>query len=131
MSTAGERLVQLSGLTAVSASAHLLAITQASGAGATIFASQLTLRSEQQQLTLVQPAARGPRLARQPAAALVVAAKPARVDALTRDSSLTVFTRPLERSIVSAKVTVVSVRTAPKSAVCRRSNKVANTKAGS
>lgn len=56
MSTAGQRLVALSGLPSGSAAAHLLAITTSGGTGATILASRFTLRVEQPQVVAVRRA---------------------------------------------------------------------------
>lgn len=59
MTTARERMKALSGLTGShSARAHLLAITQGTGTGQTIFASTFSVRIDEPTLSLVQRAKR-------------------------------------------------------------------------
>ena len=52
--TAGQLLVSISGLSGVSAGAHLLAIQGGSGTGKTVFASLFSVRIDEPQLAMVQ-----------------------------------------------------------------------------
>lgn len=52
MTTAGQRLVSLSGLPSGSAQAHLLAITTGTGTGETIYAPRMTVVTQQRTATV-------------------------------------------------------------------------------
>lgn len=52
--TTGQKLVELSGLSGVSAGQHLAAITAGSGPGTTIFASQFTVDMRENEIRAVQ-----------------------------------------------------------------------------
>ena len=58
MSTAGEILVSLSGLSGVSAGTHLLAITTGTGTGETVFASRFSVQIQEPLVTIFRKAKR-------------------------------------------------------------------------
>ena len=104
MSTAGARLVELSGLPSGNAGAHLLAITAGggTGTGATVFASRMTVRIERESLTLVR---RHPRVVQ---GATEKPAPAVEQSAPERRRQVAVCVTPIQRFVVSPPIELVA-----------------------
>ena len=121
----GQKLVELSGLSGVSAIAHLLAITQGSGTGPakTIFASQMVVCAETPQITLVQRE-RSQSVQHVAAEAHAVQqSRPNRICAMTKPARIDVTTTQKAWFVRQRKTSELRVSVAPKSVVTRRSRK--------
>lgn len=114
----GQKLVELSGLSGVSALTHLLAITQGSGPGETVFASQMTVCLDTQQITQLS----------RPARALAVVTAPnhqsslgyKRLDVMNRAARIDVTTSIPSLFIVQSPRRTQAVTTLPRLTVTRR-----------
>lgn len=126
MTTARERMKALSGLLgAHSARAHFLAITQGTGTGVDkiIFASQMTVSLENDQLTVVSSQHKDP----------VVSAKEATFEVSRKENRLYSFYTPSSLSVLTASNTLciesrpsrsVAVLTRPKEVSVKRRRRV-------
>ena len=122
----GQKLVELSGLSGVSAIAHLLAITQGSGTGPgkTVFAAQVTICLETPQITLVQ---RKREYAIESQSAETMTAhgdRPNRINTLTRKSRIDVTTGNEAIYIVQKRANERMVRSARKTNATRHGPRV-------
>lgn len=121
----GQKLVELSGLSSGSALAHLLAITQGTGTGVdkVVFASQMTVCLENDQLTVVSSPRKEP----------VVSAKEATLEVSRKENRLYSFYTPSSLSVLTASNTLciesrpsrsVAVLTRPKEVSVKRRRRV-------
>ena len=108
--TTGQKLVELSGLASGSALAHLLAVTQGTGSGQTIFASMFSVQIEEPRLTLVQRPKREAGEDYRPAVSRLSADTEKAVSIFTREASLSVRTEPDELFIRQGSTNSVVVR---------------------
>ena len=93
MTTVRERLKTLSGLSGLHpARAHLLAITQGSGSGQTLFASMFSVQIEEPRLTLVQHQKIEAREAYRPSVNRLSASAEKYASIFTREATLNVLT---------------------------------------
>ena len=122
----GQKLVELSGLSGVSASAHLLAITQGSGTGPakTVFASQMVVCVDEPTIVVTQ------RMAEHAVTTLLAATettqqdKPNRITAMTRPARVDVTTRQAALFVMHKAHTSAFVRTLPNTISARRKRTV-------
>ena len=123
MTTARERMKALSGLSgAHSAREHFLAITQGTGSGVDriIFASQMTVCIEDDQLSVIQ---RPSELSVSATCAQTEATqtdKPNRITAMTRPARVDVVTRQAAIYVAQKAHTSTFVRTLPNTVASRR-----------
>lgn len=111
MTTVRERLKALSGLSGSHpARAHLLAITQGSGSGQTIFASMFSVQIEEPRLFAVQRPKREARDDYRPAISRLSADTEKAVAVFTREASLSVRTESDELFIRQGTTDSVVVR---------------------
>ena len=122
----GQKLVELSGLSGVSALDHLLAITQGSGTGPakTVFASQMVVRVDEPTIVVTQ------RMAEHAVTTLLAATettqqdKPNRITAVSRPARVDVVTRQSALFVVQKAHAATFVRTLPNIAALRRNHSV-------
>ena len=109
--TAGQLLVSLSGLSGVSAGAHLLAIQGGSGTGKTVFASLFSVRIDEPQLAMVQTPKTEAREDYRPAISRLSSGDTEKaVSIFTREASLSVLTEPDELFVRQGATESVVVR---------------------
>lgn len=112
MTTAGQRLVSLSGLPSGSAQAHLLAITTGTGTGETIYAPRMTVVTQQRTATVTsrpkRAAQRVEPVAKQAKAPQKQSSK--YVYAFTKTDAITVLTGDYEVFVLD-KVSIDTVST--------------------
>lgn len=111
----GQKLVELSGLSGVSALDHLLAITQGSGTGPakTVFASQMVVRVDEPTIVVTQ------RMAEHAVTTLLAATemtqqdKPNRITSVSRSARVDVVTRQAALFVAQKARATTFVRTLP------------------
>ena len=127
MTTARERMKELSGLSGVSARVHFLAVTQSGGTGPgkTVFTSRMAISVETPQVTLVQH--KRERAVERPATETLTTQRnrPVRINTLTREPRIDAMPGVLNLYIVQKRNYETVVRTAPNSVVTRRKHKTA------
>ena len=122
MATLASRTKELSGLASGTLAAHLLAITQGTGTGVDriIFASQMTVSLEDDQVSVIQ---RPSELSVSAACAQTEATqtdKPNRITAMTRPARVDVMTRPAALFVMQKTHASTFVRTLPNTVASRR-----------
>ena len=127
--TTGQKLVELSGLASGSALAHLLAVTQGTGTGVDriIFASQMTVSLEDDQVSVIQ---RPSELSVSAAPAQMQTTqqdKPNRITARSSLSRIDVVTRPSALYIAQKTHASTFVRTLPNNLTSRRKRVIQST----
>ena len=127
--TTGQKLVELSGLASGSALAHLLAITQGTGTGVDriIFASQMTVSLEDDQVSVIQ---RPSELSVSATCAQTEATqtdKPNRITAMTHPARVDVTTRQAAIYVAQKAHVSTFVRTLPNTLTSRRKRVIQST----
>lgn len=124
--TTGQKLVELSGLASGSALAHLLAITQGTGTGVDriIFASQMTVSLENDQLTVVSSQHKDPVVSAKEAT-FEVSRKENKLYALFAPASLSVNTARNAMYVISRPGRSVTIQTRPQEVSVKRRRRVA------
>ena len=127
--TTGQKLVELSGLASGSALAHLLAVTQGTGMGVDriIFASQMTVCIEDDQVSVIQ---RPSELSVSAAPAQMQTTqqdKPNRITARSSLARIDVVTRPAALYIAQKTHASTFVRTLPNTLTSRRKRVIQST----
>lgn len=123
MTTARERMKQLSGLIgAHSARDHFLAITQGPGTGVDrlVFASQMTVCIEDDQLSVIQRPSELSVSATRAQTETTQKDKPNRITAMTRPARVDVVTRQAAMFVMQKAHTSAFVRTLPNTVASRR-----------
>lgn len=115
----GQKLAVLSGLPSGTAQAHLLALTQGTGTGRTIFAAQMTVCVEEPQTTLVQRPAEIEVSAKRAETTTAQQGRPNRLAVLTRPARLDIVTRPASLFVVLKPLTTTFVRGLPNTVAVR------------
>lgn len=123
--TAGQKLVELSGLPSGSALAHLLAITQGTGTGRTVFASQITVCMSAPSATVVQREYGITSTSTQPSLT-TEKDKPARCDIRSTPARIDVAVRPSEMYVVQRTIQSQFVQTRPKEVTARRNRTISS-----
>lgn len=122
---AGQKLVALSGLSYGTALTHLLAITQGSGPGKTVFASQMAVCIEAPQITLIRkPSVKSSADVRPATQSQSHDAKKKRIDVVTQPARIDVLMRPESMFVVQRRQSERFVRTLPNTVRVRRDRTV-------
>ena len=119
---AGQKLVALSGLSSGTALTHLLAITQGSGTGVDriVFASQMTVCIEDDQLSVIQRPSELSVSATREQTETTQKDKPNRITAMTRPARVDVVTRQAALFVMQKAHATTFVRTLPNTVASRR-----------
>ena len=120
--TTGQKLVELSGLASGSALAHLLAVTQGTGTGVDriIFASQMTVSLEDDQVSVIQYPSELSVSATCAQTEATQTDKPNRITAMTRPARVDVVTRQAAIYVAQKAHVSTFVRTLPNTISARR-----------
>ena len=127
--TTGQKLVELSGLASGSALAHLLAVTQGTGTGVDriIFASQMTVSLEDDQVSVIQYPSELSVSAAPAQMQTTQQDKPNRITARSSLSRIDVVTRPAALYIAQKTHASTFVRTLPNTLTSRRKRVIQST----
>lgn len=120
----GQKLVELSGLPSGSALAHLLAITQGTGTGRTVFAARMAVCIEYPQVTLVQRSAECSVATKQAETETTQKDKPNRITALSKPARVDVTTRQPALFVVQKDEARVFAQSARNEVFIRRKRSV-------
>ena len=118
----GQKLIELSGLSGVSALDHLLAITQGSGTGTakTIFASQMVVCADEPTIVVTQRMAEHAVTTLHAATETTQQDKPNRITSVSRPARVDVVTRQAALFVTQKAHAATFVRTLPNIITARR-----------
>lgn len=118
--TAGQKLVELSGLSSGSALSHLLAITQGTGTGVDriVFASQMTVCMSEPSITVDRRPAQT--IVVQPDSEPNVTSGKKRIDVQTRENKITACSRPESMTVLRTMKPIHLTTTLPRLTVRRK-----------